>query len=508
MADAQAAPVVEEDADSSDEEEPPTLKDRVLNGAKYVARLTVKPAVDAVLNVNQIFFKAAPPKPALQVEELMRAQGFTPKNLLQIYHTFYAVGNAGEEKLNEMDTVPVQNLQTLIKDRKEWVEPLLDCLVQLGGCLPDDPDDPDEEVMVSWDEFLYMFLRFNSLTREELAQFMFMSIVKILRNEKDDFYTFHYISDVHLDFFYERYRKCTIPAFSPRDVWFQNLELRRYYASDFVEVTQRFGVLLNPAVHLQKECRRGIPSQHFWDKFDHETSYNRKLTIEFFMMKKTHVFLRGEPPLRETCDLLLPTAMGYDHTIHYQAQPKPRMTLAARETEANRMKAIEAKKLSRAQKKQDPLMLPKELFPKQLGGKTETGRSAKEQEVKTINGRIQPPVLNKRPDVHPDTVGKALSVSLTTARVAQKYDAHVKMLELQLQMNQEQQMGGSVAKLMQKKKEEADGAQPSLPGQVGSSSPKSPQGARTAPKKVRQPPPVATVDLPRWLRDIPLKYLD
>ena len=30
------------------------------------------------------------------------------------------------------------------------------------------------------------------------------------------------------------------------------------------------------------------------------------------MIRKTHVFLRGEPPLRETCDLLLPTAMGSD----------------------------------------------------------------------------------------------------------------------------------------------------------------------------------------------------
>merc|ERR1719460_2736528 len=169
------------------------------------------------------------------------------------------------------------------------------------------------------------------------------------------------------------------------------------------------------------------------------------------------------------------------------------------------MKAAEAKKLSRAAKTHNPLMLPKELFSKPGAPgpqKTDLGRSAKEQEVKTINGRIQPPVLNKRPDVHPDTVGKALSVNLTTARVAQKYDAHVKMLELQLQMNQEQHMGPGLKKYV--KKEEEDGVQAgSLPGTV-----KSPKGAQAAPKKVRQPPPVASVDLPRWMRDIPLKYLD
>ncbi len=27
----------------------------------------------------------------------------------------------------------------------------------------------------------------------------------------------------------------------------------------------------------------------FWDNFDHELSYNRKLTQEFFMIRKTHV---------------------------------------------------------------------------------------------------------------------------------------------------------------------------------------------------------------------------
>jgi hypothetical protein len=510
-----AAPVVDDDDDSDEEVEKPKLKERVINGAKNFARLTVMPVIAGGLMVKQYFFKAAPPKPAMQVEELMRTQGFVPKHLHMIYNTFYTIGNTGEgEKLNEMDHVPRNNLSVLIKERKEWVEPLLDCLAQLGGCLPDDPDDEEEEVMVAWDDFLYMFLRFNSLTREELAQFMFMAIVKILRQERDDFGTFHYISDVHLDHFYERYRKCTIPAFSPRDVWFKDLELRRYYASDFVEVTQRFSVLLNPAVHLQRETRRDIPSTSFWDKFDQETSYNRKLTIEFFMMKKTHVFLRGEPPLRETCDLLLPTALGYDPAIHYHKPEKPKATLAAREYEANRLKALEAKKLLLAKKKHDPLKIPLELMPNSKGVRTELGRSAKEQQVKTINGRIQPPVLNKRPDVHPDTVGKALSVSLTSAKVAQKFDHHVKQLQYQLQMNQEQQLAGnpSQAALYGKKKEE-DGVQPgSVPGTVPSASrAKSPQpgGYRpNQPKKLRQPPPVASVDLPRWMRDIPLKYLD
>merc|ERR1719498_1186517 len=110
------------------------------------------------------------------------------------------------------------------------------------------------------------------------------------------------------------------------------------------------------------------------------------------------------------------------------------------------MKAVEKKKLLMAHKKHNPLLLPKELYPDTGAPKTELGRSAKEQEVKTINGRIQPPILNKRPDVHPDTVGKALSVSLTAAKVEQKYEAHVKMLHTQLQLNQEQAMGGNPAK--------------------------------------------------------------
>merc|ERR1711937_627604 len=231
--------------------------------------------------------------------------------------------------------------------------------------------------------------------------------------------------------------------------------------------TQRFGVLLNPAVHLQKECRRGIPSTSFWDKYDHETSYNRKLTIEFFMMKKTHVFLRGEPPLRETCDLLLPTALGYDPTVHYFKPQQPRPTLAAREHEANRMKAAEAKNLAKERKKYGPLLLPKELMPNSgVGGapKTELGRSAKEQAVKTINGRIQPPVLNKRPDVHPDTVGKALSVSLTSAKVEQKYEHHVKQLHYQLALNAKQALGKTKYTATKPKSEDVEPG--SLPGTV------------------------------------------
>merc|ERR1719482_2259988 len=150
------------------------------------------------------------------------------------------------------------------------------------------------------------------------------------------------------------------------------------------------------------------------------------------------------------------------------------------------MKAIEKKKLLMATKKQDPLLIPKELLGNPTTGapKTELGRSAKEQEVKTINGRIQPPVLNKRPDVHPDTVGKALAVSLTSAKVAQKYDHHVQMLKLQLEMNKQQQEGAPKPNT---------GVQPagSVPGAVA---PGSPMGRDNMPKKLRQPPPVATVD--------------
>jgi hypothetical protein len=237
--------------------------------------------------------------------------------------------------------------------------------------------------------------------------------------------------------------------------------------------------------------RSGIPQLAFWDSFDHETSYNRKLTMEFFMIRKTHCFLRGgEPPLRETCDLLLPAAMGYDPAEHYTHPLPPKITLAARETEANRQKAAAAKKKA-LYTKPDVMAIPMELRPKNLqGGHNELGRSANEQTVKTVNGRIQPPELNKRPDVHPDTVGKSLSLSLQRAVAEQKYEHHVQTMQFQLQMNMQQQMGGKDSRYNLKKDNTMQSSGMSAP-----------------PKKMRQPPPVASVDLPRWMRDVPLKFL-
>merc|ERR1719310_1036904 len=67
---------------------------------------------------------------------------------------------------------------------------------------------------------------------------------------------------------------------------------------------------MNPCVHLLRELQGHMPSLDFWDNLDRGEVYNRKVTHEFFMIKKFHVFLRGEPPFRESCDMLLPDALG------------------------------------------------------------------------------------------------------------------------------------------------------------------------------------------------------
>jgi hypothetical protein len=474
---------VEEEDEESVVEEKKTFTERLKDGGRKTAAAAMLLISIPLLKFKLKFLRAAPPKPSVEVQEMMSGMGLTPKHLAMIYKVFHRLGQYGLDQMAPaVDVVDRESLPMMVRTRVEWVKPLLLVLSDLGGCLP--PEE-GETTMVPWDDFLYMMLRFNSMTRVELAQFMFLAIVMQLRSP-----TLHYLTDWQLDQYYETFRASTIRSFAPREVWFKDMELRRYYATDFVEVCQRFDVLLNPAVHLQRETRAAMPSTHFWNNYDPDLAYNRKLTMEFFMIRKTHVFLRGEPPLRETCDLLLPTAMGYDHHQHYHPKPKPMPTMLAMRYEQDRYEKANAKPPDLRARVPDPLALA-----------ADDGRTrAFESRTETIGGRIRPPVLNKDANVRPQQVGGELSSTLQRARAQQRYDATAKSLQNQLQFTLDQSMtpqqqatyggkntGGAVAKAAYR--------------------PGPPQQGAPGIKAVRKPPPVSSAELPAWLRDIPLGYI-
>eukprot|EP00397_Hematodinium_sp_SG-2012_P026673 GEMP01027966.1.p1 GENE.GEMP01027966.1~~GEMP01027966.1.p1 ORF type:complete len:473 (+),score=81.14 GEMP01027966.1:37-1455(+) len=241
--------------------------------------------------------RPGPPKPTKDVEELLISLSMQPKHLHQLYRIFHALKQgASDSTMLESGQIRAESLIEIVPERKVWVEKILVNLCQLGACTD----------VLDWDTFLYLMLRFCSLSKVELAQCMFFIIVKEVKS-----WTVHFLTSVQLQEFYEKYAKCPIASFSTKDISFaRHMPLSRYYISDFVESCHRFSQLLNPAIHLQRAFQAALPSMDFWNNYDRMEVYNRKITLDFFKLRKTHFFLRGIPPFRESCDLLLPDTLG------------------------------------------------------------------------------------------------------------------------------------------------------------------------------------------------------
>jgi len=191
--------------------------------------------------------------------------------------------------------VDAEVLPLLIDERRKWCIRLLRCILKLGDC--------EEEA--SWDKFLWVMLRFCSMNKVELAQTLFLCILRIR-----DSSTYHYIRCQELQDFFSLYRGCPVKSFDTSEINFDLLPLRRYYASDFAELLMRFNILLNPMLHLQQSLQTRLPGLDFWDNSTGSVSFCRKITFDFFLMETGRIFLRGEPPFRETCDMLSPDALG------------------------------------------------------------------------------------------------------------------------------------------------------------------------------------------------------
>jgi len=261
---------------------PPSLPEKILN--------TVKKCLGAIV-------KSAPLEPGEEVGELLEHLNMSSKHVHQLYIAFHnlrqlEVPNAIVTSASEVEC---KTLIHLVDNRKRWVRNILRHIVEYGGCVD----------VIDWDHFLYIFLRFCSLSKIELCQVLFFIIVKDSKTAQ-----VNYLTDEQLMEYYDQYANCPVKAFNTESIDFMDMPLSRYYVADFCELVCRFSCLINPILHLQRQVQGKLPSQSFWDMNDRADMFNRKLGLEFFMMQKVHVFLRGEPPFRESCDLLLPDALG------------------------------------------------------------------------------------------------------------------------------------------------------------------------------------------------------
>ncbi|OLP89662.1 Glycogen phosphorylase 1 [Symbiodinium microadriaticum] len=257
--------------------------------------------LERVLNVGKrclgVFAKGSPPEPAPEVAAYLQSIGIQQRHMLQIYTVFDYLKHCEDDEsfITTVYSVSADVMPLLIEDRRKYVIRLLRCILKLGDC--------EEEA--TWDKFLWVMLRFCSLNRVELAQTLFLCILRIR-----DSTTYHYIRSYELQEFFAAYKNCPIKSFDTAEINFDLLPIRRYYASDFAELLMRYSVLLHPILHLQQSLQSKLPSMDFWDNSTGSVSFCRKITFDFFMMETGRIFLRGEPPFRETCDMLCPDALG------------------------------------------------------------------------------------------------------------------------------------------------------------------------------------------------------
>jgi hypothetical protein len=161
------------------------------------------------------------------------------------------------------------------------------------------------------------------MSKIELAQLQFFVIIKDMRS-----WTVHYLTSSQLEEYHKKFRNCPVESFATSDIRFARLPLARYYVSDFVELCFRHAALLNPLLHLQRCLQKKLPGLRFWDNIDRQTQENRKITLEFFLAKKSHLFLQTSAnAFRETCDVLLPMTLGIQAVQSDQAPGSTRQMI-------------------------------------------------------------------------------------------------------------------------------------------------------------------------------------
>jgi hypothetical protein len=242
--------------------------------------------------ILDILPQAAPPEPLEIVKKVIADVGLSQSDVADIYQVFRRLRNRdGNRRLGNQMILSSSSTINVVGSQKEYVETMLKNILQLGGCYE----------FVDWDHFLYVFLRFCSLTRVELCQLLFLIIVRELKGLE-----VHYLTSTQLDRFYEMYRReGTRSSMNCNRIHFSNFPLARYYVADFVEICFLYSQLLNPIRFLQRQFQNILPSYSFWDAYDGQGGANRRIGTDFFLIKRLNVSMTDGNTFQETCDMLL-----------------------------------------------------------------------------------------------------------------------------------------------------------------------------------------------------------
>ena len=242
--------------------------------------------------LTDVLPQSAPTEPLPDVKKLVVESGLTQSDLSMIYSTYQKLRREdGRIRIQSHPTLRIEAVSSLIGSPSQEVEILLSNILELGGCYEH----------IDWNHFVYIFIKFCSLTKVEVCQLFVLIIVRECKGIDA-----HYLTSAQLDRFYDRYRKPSIPdGMNCSRIHFSNFPLSRYYATDFVEICFLYGPLVNSILFLQRKMQCVFPSIRFWDSYNYLTGSNRKITLDYFLIKKQHLTMNTSAAFQETCDLLL-----------------------------------------------------------------------------------------------------------------------------------------------------------------------------------------------------------
>lgn len=247
----------------------------------------------AYFHVLDLFPQPAPAEPSIEVKRLIFESGLSQSDLAVIHKRFQILRRLSgvTHTAHAAGTLPTSYMINIIPTNRPEVESLLRNILEIGGCYQ----------TIDWSHFLYIFIKFCSLTKVEICQLLFLIIVRECKGLDS-----HYLTSAQLDRFYDRYRRDTTPeSMNCSRIHFSNFPLSRYYATDFVEICFLYGPLVNPLMFLQRKLQQVLPSFRFWDDYNYLTGSNRKITLDFFLIKRQNLMMNSNQGFQETCDLLL-----------------------------------------------------------------------------------------------------------------------------------------------------------------------------------------------------------
>jgi hypothetical protein len=236
--------------------------------------------------------QSAPVEPSEQVKRLIQDVGLSQSDITMIHRVYQRLRLVdGHRRDGNHLTLASSAVISVVRTHSNHVQPLLRNILQLGGCYE----------RVDWDQFLYVSIKLCTLTKVEICQLLFLVIVRELRG-----LDVHYLTSTQLDRFYESYRSDGVPSsMNCSKIHFSNFPLARYYVTDFIEVCFLYAPLVNPILILQRQFQAIIPSVSFWEKYDFLPGINRKISLDFFLIKRANVSMTNASSFQETCDLLL-----------------------------------------------------------------------------------------------------------------------------------------------------------------------------------------------------------